>query len=180
MQSATNQKLLFARSQLDAFSVALGASQVPRDRVLAKGFADACTYQLMSAWHSLLQEVLLNYKVHLPLQPRNLGQGMLDEYAAACQQQGLVAPELNFMFNLAKDKQSFLGQLLALFEQALADTMAQEVPTASHSSETIENKIAVEQIEVSDALDLQFQQLERILEELKELIQHCRQTMQEY
>jgi hypothetical protein len=184
LQSETNQKLLFAQLQLDSLSAALENSQTPRDQLLARGFADACVYQLMAVWHSLLEEILASYKVQPPVSSRYLGPNMAANYIEACQQQGLVAPELNYTLKLAKNGQSCLGLLLVLFDKALVGTPVQSMPAENAPRQNAENLITIEQVGAPDspqyALQQQCQQLACILKELKELVQHCRQTMQEY
>lgn len=180
MQPETNRKLLFAQSQLDSLSAALENLQAPRDQLLARGLADGCVYQLMAVWHSLLQEILANYKVQSPVSSPYLGPGMTVNYIEACQQQGLVAPELNYALKLENNGQSCLGLLLALFDKALIDTPVQGTSVESEAGQNIENRIAIEQLGATEPLQQQCQQLARILKELKSLIQHCRQTMQEY
>jgi len=180
LQSEINQKLLFAQSQLDSLSTALENPRIPRDQLLARGLADACVYQLMAVWHSLLQEILANYKVQPPVSSPYLGPGMTVNYMETCQQQGLVAPELNYALKLEKNRQSCLGLLLSLFEKALIGTPVQDISVESEVSQNIENRIAIEQLGAIEPLQQQCQQLAHILKELKALIQHCRQTMQEY
>ena len=180
MQPETNQKLLFAQSQLDSLSAALEDPQTPRDQLLTKGLADSCVYQLMAVWHSLLQEILANYKVQPPVSNPYLGLGMTVNYIEVCQQQGLVAPELSYALKLEKNGQSCLGLLLALFDKALIGTPVQDVFVESEVSQNVENRIAIEQLGATEPLQQQCQQLAHILKELKALIQHCRQTMQEY
>ncbi len=180
MQSETNQKLLFVQSQLDSLSVALENPQTPRDRLLVRGLSDACVYQLMAAWHSLLQEILANYKVQPPVSSSYLGTGMTESYIEACQQQDLVAPELNYALKLEKNGQSCLGLLLALFDKALIGVPVQDVSVESEAGQNVENRISIEQLGATEPLQQQYQQLVHILKELKALIHHCRQTMQEY
>ncbi|MBL4606703.1 MAG: hypothetical protein JKY01_02605 [Pseudomonadales bacterium] len=180
MQSVTNQKVMFAQLQLDSCVAAFGGATNPRDELLAKGFADACTYQLMAAWRSLLQEIAVNYKVQNLPSLSCLGQRMVVDCIEVCEQQGLVAPELSYVLNLSKNRQSCLGRLLALFDIALTGAPIQDVLLEGAVAKKPESIINVKQLALSDSLQLQCQQLELILEELIVLIQHCRQGMQEY
>ena len=175
MQSITNQKVLFAQSQLDSLVDALENIQNPRDQLLARGFADACVYHLMGVWRALLQEIISNYKVQGFSPSYCLGASMLVECMDGCEREDTISPELSYIFELSKKPPSCIAQLQVLFEQALSGSLVSE-----SGQKGAENLIVVQQLDCPDPLSLQRKQLESILVELKELVQYCRQTMQEY
>lgn len=180
MQSKTNQKLFFAQSQLESLSSTLENPLLPRDQLFTRGLADACVYQLMAVWHSLLQEVLANYKVRPLVSESYIGPGMTADCIDICQQQGTVSPELNYALKLETNGQSCLGLLLTLFDKALIGAPDQGLSVENEVGQNAENRIAIEQLGATESLQQQCQQLVHILKELEALIQHCRQTMQEY
>ncbi|MBV1869566.1 MAG: hypothetical protein KUG76_01560 [Gammaproteobacteria bacterium] len=175
MQSITNQKMLFAQSQLESFVSALEQAKIPREQLVARGFADACVYHLMSALRALLQEILSNYKVEGVSPMHTLGGEMIEDLLKGCEQEGIVIPELNYIAELSKKPQSSISQLHSLFAQAIGGGCVPDVTPSSSAGQ-----IALRQVHATDPLTIQCQRLEVIIEDVKALVQHCRQTMQEY
>ena len=175
MQSITNQKILFAQSQLESLVCALEQTETPRERLVARGFADACVYHLMSALRALLQEILSNYKVMGVSPMHTLGGEMIGGLLKGCEQEGIVIPELNYIYELSKKNRSCISQLHSLFDQAIGGF---SVPDDTQSNNR--GQIALRQVHTTDPLTMQCQRLEVIVEDVKALVQHCRQNMQEY
>ncbi len=176
MSTVTNQKLFYAQLMFDAFTDHLRKAETPRERLCAKGYAEACVLQLMLAYRCFLDEIVNAYRLRDLNVPGGLGAHLLQAYTEACVARDVASPELNYFCELSKDKSTWLSALLDLFEHAYQSSE----PEQDTFSEQSQNIIFVQQIDKIDPLKTQATQLVWILDGMRSAIEYCRHTMQEY
>lgn len=171
-QGRTNQKLYFARLQLDRLQALLEAREAFSWEAEALSCREAVILHLHGAYLAFLQELVRFYKLPGPLMAS-------EAVRAAMAAKGQVSPEITVLQRLEQEPGSWLAQLLRAHQDCL---IAPDVaPVAVEEEETGSRAISVVVVAADTPLsDTDTANLQRWLQELTGVIREFRREMQEW
>lgn len=171
-QGRTNQKLYFARLQLDRLQSLLEAKAAFSWEAEALSCREAAILHLHGAYLAFLQELVRFYKLQGPLMTS-------EAVRVAMAAKGQVSPEITVLQQLEQAHGSWLAQLLRAHQDCLI--APDQVPVAVEEEETVSRAISVVVVAADTPLSAgDVGNIQRWLQELTTVIRDFRREMQEW
>lgn len=171
-QGRTNQKLYFARLQLDRLQSLLEARAAFSWEAEALSCREAAILHLHGAYLAFLQELVRFYKLQGPLMTS-------EAVRVAMAAKGQVSPEITVLQRLEQEHGSWLAQLLRAHHDCLIAPDA--APVAVEEEDTGSRAISVVVVAADTPLSAtDVDNLQRWLRELTAIIRDFRREMQEW
>ncbi|HEX4869113.1 MAG TPA: DUF6586 family protein [Moraxellaceae bacterium] len=171
-QGRTNQKLYFARLQLDRLQALLAAKAAFSWEAEALSCREAAILHLHGAYLAFLQELVRFYKLQGPLMTS-------EAVRAAMAAKGQVSPEIAVLQRLEQEHGSWLAQLLRAHQDCLI--APDQAPVAVEEEDTASRAISVVVVAADNPLSAgDTANLQRWLQELTTIIRDFRREMQEW
>ncbi|HET8731798.1 MAG TPA: DUF6586 family protein [Moraxellaceae bacterium] len=171
-QGRTNQKLYFARLQLDRVQALLEAKTAFSWEAEALSCREAAILHLHGAYLAFLQELVRFYKLQGPLMTS-------EAVRVAMAAKGQVSPEITVLQQLEQDAGSWLAELMRAHQDCLI--APDQVPVAVAEEETASRAINVVVVAGDNPLSSRdIASIQRWLQELTQVIRDFRREMQEW
>lgn len=171
-QGRTNQKLYFARLQLDRLLSLLEAKTAFSWEAEALSCREAAILHLHGAYLAFLQELVRFYKLQGPLMTS-------EAVRVAMTAKGQVSPEITVLQQLEQEPASWLAQLLRAHQDCLI--APDQAPVAVEEEETGSRAISVVVVAADTPLSaVDVDTLQSWLRELTAIIRDFRREMQEW
>lgn len=171
-QGRTNQKLYFARLQLDRLQSLVEAKAAFSWEAEALSCREAAILHLHGAYLAFLQELVRFYKLQGPLMTA-------EAVRAGMAAKGQVSPEITVLQRLEQEHGSWLAQLLRAHQDCLI--APDQAPVSVEEEDTASRAISVVVVAADTPLSAgDTANLQRWLQELTAIIRDFRREMQEW
>ncbi len=184
-RNLTNQKLYFAHVQLAKLKLLAANNSNYLER---QACVESCVMQLFFAYRALVLEIADYYglELSLPLVDLDTSNVFLAKLENALAIKNFSSPELIYLKQLASDKDSFLSVLFMRFAQSVngglsCESMGNGEHLATDFAVSKQKKIQLIEIKgKKDSVDDFSSELQLLYNELKDLVDELRDTLQEY